>query len=81
MMVTNAELAKKAQDQEDENQQLRERLAELEARLGEMASKTDEVTSKVTKKEEQEKLREVSVEDEITIPNLVMHEEPFLKSI
>ena len=53
----------------------------MEAKVGEIALKTEEVTSKVTEKEEQEKLKKVSTEDEIPTPDPIIQEEPFLKAI
>lgn len=61
-MVTNAELAKKVDDQEDENRLLKERLEQLDQKLGVMEVMTADVSGKI-----EEKGKMVAIEDEVLI--------------
>lgn len=81
-MVTNAELAKKVEEQEEDNRLLRERLAELERLLSDVQDKVDRVKDKMEQKEEQEaKEKEIELEEEAPTPDPVIPEEPFLKAL
>lgn len=76
-MVTNTGLSKKVEDQEEENRQLRERLDQLAKKLEAIEDRTKEVNERIDEKEGKDKV----VEDEEHEPNLVVEQEPFLKSL
>lgn len=78
-MVTNAELAKKVEDQEEENRLLRVKLDLLEQKLGEVEVKVDEASNKIEGTEGKGKL--IAIEDETPIPDPVIENEPFLKAL
>ena len=81
-MVTNVELAKKVEEQEEDNRSLRERLAQLEQLLSEVQDTTDKVKDKMEQKEEKEaKEKDIELEEETPIPDPILPEEPFLKAI
>lgn len=75
-MVTNAKLAKKVEDQEEEYRALRERLDQLAMKLVEVEVKTEEVHDKVG-----DKGKMVAIEDEVPIPDPIIEKEPFLKAL
>ncbi|GLJ08687.1 hypothetical protein SUGI_0093680 [Cryptomeria japonica] len=75
-MVTNVELAKKVEDQEEENRVLRERLDQLAMKLAKVEVKTEEVHDKVG---DQGKI--MAIEDEVPMPDPVIEKEPFLKAL
>lgn len=66
-MGTNVELAKKVEDQEEENRELRERLEQLEIKLVLVEVRTREVSDKVD-----DKGKLVAIQNEIPIPNPVL---------
>ena len=70
--VTNVELAKKMNEQEEENRLLKDRLAQLEEKLDQVEENTDEVKGKVEGKK-----KEVAIEDEAPTPHPMLQEEPF----
>ncbi|GLJ27819.1 hypothetical protein SUGI_0545980 [Cryptomeria japonica] len=76
-MVTNAELATKLEDQEEENRLLRVRLQQLENKLGEVEDKTEKVTIKIN----ETKGKEVVEEDDTPELDPIIPEEPFLRAI
>lgn len=69
-MVTNVELAKMVEEQEEDNKQLRERIAQLEA-----AVRSAQFEGRIPKEEE------VAEEDKTPEPDPVLKEEPFLKAL
>ena len=81
-MVTNAELAKKVEEQEEDNNLLRQRIAKMEQLLGEVQDKADRVKEKIDLKEEAEaKEKELELEEEAPAPDPILPEEPFLKAL
>lgn len=78
-MVTNAELAKKVDDREEENRLMKEKLIELESKLAEIETKADEVLVKVEGAEG--KGKEVSKVDKVSELDTVLEQEPFLKAL
>ena len=75
-MVTSIELAKKVEEQEEDNKSLRERLAKMEQLLCEFQDKNDRVKEKIDLKEEKEaREKELELEEEAPTPTLF-----FLKS-
>lgn len=76
-MVTNAELAKKVEDQEEENRFLKEILLQLERKLDAIGDKTEKVTIKIN----EGKGKEVVEENSTPKPNPILPKEPFLREI
>lgn len=81
-MMTNAELAKKVEEQEEDNKSLRERSTQLEQLLSDVQDTADKVKDKMEQKEEQEaKEKEIELEEDAPTPDLVILEEPFFKAL
>lgn len=78
IMVTNAEIAKKVDEKEEENRLLKARLAQLEQKVDD---KTEEVKDKIEEKNKEDKNKEVLIEDEVSKPDPLLIEEPFLKAL
>lgn len=78
-MVTNTELEKKVDDQEEENRVLREILVEMESKPRAVEEKTEEVSKKA--KESKGKGKSVAVEDEVPELDPILQEEPFLRAL
>ena len=81
-MVTNIELAKKVEEQEEDNKSLRERLAQMEQLLGEVQDKDDKVKEKIDLKEEKEaREKELEFQEEASTPDYVLPLRDILKGI
>lgn len=79
IMVTNAKLERKVDDQEEENRLLKEKLVELESKLGAIETKVDEVLVKVGG--EEGKGKEVLEIDKVCKPDPILEQEPFPKAL
>lgn len=75
-MVTNTKLAKKVEDQEEENRLLRERLTQLELKVDEVDVKAEEEKEMIEGKK-----KEIPLDDEVPKLDPVLVEEPFLKAL
>lgn len=69
-MVTNVQLAKMVEEQEEDNKSLKERIEQLEAALNQV-----KLEGKVPKEEE------VAEEEKVPEPDPVLEEDPFLKAL
>ena len=75
-MVTNAEVAKKVNEKEEENRFLRDRLAQLEEKLDQVEEKNKEFKGKV-----EEKKKQVAIQDEEPTLDQFLIEETFFKAL
>ena len=81
-MVTNAELAKKVQEQDDKNLEFKAKIDALKIMLEETTLKIEAMTNKVTQQEDHDRQnQQVSDEEEAPTPDPKIAKEPFLREI